>query len=75
MKESKYADYDKYFETTWNKTKITRKAIKVSVSLKTLASSAQTVLSLTNLHDSAKTFRKSFASIAKTTRKKPNIFT
>ena len=68
MKKSKQAYYDRYFERNW-------KGIKSLISLKTLASSIPTVLSLdngdiiTNPYDIANTFDNHFASIAETTTK------
>ena len=75
MKKSKQAYYDKYFERNWNNIKNTWKGIKSLISLKTVASSAPTVLSLdngdtiTNPYDIANTFNNYFASIAETTKK------
>ena len=75
MKKSKQAYYDKYFERNWNNIKNTWKGIKSLISLKTVASSVPTVLSLdngdtiTNLYDIANTFNNYFASIAETTKK------
>ena len=80
MKKSKQAYYDKYFERNWNNIKNTWKGIKSLISLKTVASSIPTVLSLdngdtiTNPYDIANTFNNYFASIAETT-KKHKIFT
>ena len=48
MKKSKQAYYDKYFERNWNNIKNTWKGIKSLISLKTVASSVPTVLSLDN---------------------------
>ena len=62
MKKSKQAYYDKYFERNWNNIKNTWKGIKSLISLKTIASSVPTVLSLdngdtiTNPYDIANTF-------------------
>ena len=70
MKKSKQAHYDKYFERNWNNIKNTWKGIKCLISLKPVASSVQTVLSLdngdtiTNPYDIANTFNNYFASIA-----------
>ena len=81
MKKSKQAYYDKYFERNWNNIKNTWKGIKSLISLKTVASSVPTVLSLdngdtiTNPYDIANTFNNYFASIAETTKKKHKIFT
>ena len=82
MKKSKQAYYDKYFERNWNNIKNTWKGIKSLISLKTVASSIPTVLSLdngdtiTNPYDIANTFNNYFASIAETTKKdiRINIF-
>ena len=63
MKKSKQAYYDKYFERNWSKSLI---------SLKPVASSVPTVMSLnnsdtiTNPYDIANTFNNYFASIAET---------
>ena len=48
MKKSKQAFYDEYFEKNWNNIKNTWKGIKSHISLKAIASSAPTVLSLNN---------------------------
>ena len=48
MKKSKQAYYDKYFETNWDDIKDIWKGIKFLISLKTVASSITTVLSLDN---------------------------
>ena len=75
MKKSKQAYYDKYFERNWNNIKNTWKGIKSLISLKSVASSVPTVLSLdngdtiTNPYDIANTFNNYFASIAETTKK------
>ena len=75
MKKSKQAYYDKYFERNWNNIRNTWKGIKSLISLKTVASSVPTVLSLdngdtiTNPYDIANTFNNYFASIAETTKK------
>ena len=67
--------YNKYFEKNWNKIKNTWKGIKSLISLKSVASSAPTVLSrdngntITNPYDIANTFNNYFASIAETTKK------
>ena len=45
MKKSKQAYYDKYFERNWNNIKSKWKGIKSCISLKTVPSSAPTVLS------------------------------
>ena len=75
MKKSKQAYYDKYFERNWNNIKNTWKGIKSLISLKTVAFSVPTVLSLdnggtiTNRYDIANSFNDYFASIAETTKK------
>ena len=75
MKKSKQAYYDIYFEKNWKNIKNTWKGIKSLISLKTVASSVATVLSLDNgdtiTHpcDIANTFNNYFASIAETTKK------
>ena len=80
LKKSKRAYYDKYFEINWNNIKNTWKGIKSVISLKTLASSLPTVLSLdngdtiTSPYDIANNFNNYFASIAETTKKKHKIF-
>ena len=62
MKKSKQAYYGKYFQRNFNNIKNTWKGIKCLISLKTVASSLPTVLSLdngdtvTNPHDIANTF-------------------
>ena len=48
MKKSKQAYYDRYFERNWNNVKNMWKGIKSLISLKTVASSLPTVLSLDN---------------------------
>ena len=74
MKKSKQAYYDRYFESNWN-IQNTWKRIKSLISLKTVASSIPTVLSIdngdtiTNPYDIANTFNNHFASIAETTKK------
>ena len=78
MKKSKQAYY-KYFERNWNNIKDTWKGIKSLISLKTVASSVPTLLSLdngdttTNLYDIANTFNNYFGSIAETTKRAQNI--
>ena len=73
MKKSKQAYYDRYFERNWKNIKNTWKGIKSPISLKTVAPSIPTVLSLdngdtiTNPYDIANTFNNYFASIAETT--------
>ena len=75
MKKSKQAYYDRYFEKKLKNIKNTWKGIKSLISLKTIASSIPTVLSLdngdtiTNPYDIANTFNNYFASIAKTTKR------
>ena len=75
MKESKQAYYDKYFKRNWSIIKNTWKGIKSLISLKAVASSVPTVLSLdngdtiTNPYDIANTFDNYFASIAETAKK------
>ena len=75
MKKSKQAYYDRYFEKNWKSIKNTQKGIKSLISLKTVACSILTVLSLdngdtlTNPYDIANTFNNYFASIAETTKK------
>ena len=81
MKKSKQAYYDKYFERNWNNIKNRWKGIKSLISLKTVASSVPTVLSLdnggtiTNPYDTDSAFNNYFDSIAETTKKKHKIFT
>ena len=71
MKKRKQAYYNRYFEKNWKNIKNTWKGIKFLISLKTVAYSIPTVLSLdngdtiTNFCDIANTF----ASIAETTKK------
>ena len=78
MKKSKQACYDRYFEKFWKNIKNTWKGIKSLISLKTVASSIPTVLSLdngdtiTNPYDIANTFNNYFASIAEITKKSIN---
>ena len=75
MKKCKQTYHDKYFETNSNNVKHKWKGIKSFFSLKTVASSVPTVLSLdngdtiTNPSDIANTFNNYFASIAETTKK------
>ena len=75
MKKSKQAYYDKYFERNWSNIKNIWKEIKSLFSLKTVASSVPTVLSLdnddtiTNPCDITNTFNNYFASIAETKNK------
>ena len=78
MKKSKQAYYNKYFETNWNNMKNTWKGIKSLISLKSVASSVQTVLScnngntITNPCVITNTFNNYFASIAETTKNSIN---
>ena len=75
MVKSKQAYYDKYFERNQNNIKNTQKGIKSHISLKPVAPSVPTVLSLknggyiTNPYDIANTFNNYFAYIAETTKK------
>ena len=75
MKKNKQAYYDKFFERNWNNIKNTWSTIKSLISLKNVASSIPTALSLdngdtiTNPYDIANTFNNYFASIAETTKK------
>ena len=75
MKKSKQAHYDRCFHKNWENIKNTWKEIKSLISLKIVASSIPTVLSLdngdtiTNPYDIANTFNNYFASIAQTTKK------
>ena len=75
MKKSKQVYYNKYFKRNWNNIKNTWKGIKSLISLKTVASSIPTVLSLdngntiTNPYDIANTFNYYFSSIAEITKK------
>ena len=75
LKKSKQAYYDRYFEKNLENIKNTWKGIKSLISVKTVASSIPTVLSLdngytiTNPCDIANTFNNYFASIAETTKK------
>ena len=81
MEKSKQAYYDKYFERNWNNIRNTRKGIKSLISLKSLACSVPTVLSLdngdniTNPYGIANTFNNYFASTGETTKKGHKIFT
>ena len=76
MKRSKQAYFDKYFETNWNNIKNTWKGIESLITIKSVASSVPTVLSLdnggtiTNPYDISNTFNNYFASIAETMEKK-----
>ena len=71
MKNSKQAYYDRSFERNWNNIKNTWKEIKSLISLKTVASSIPSVLSLdngdtiTNPYDIVNTFNNYFASTKK----------
>ena len=75
MKKSNQAYYDKYFETNWNNIKNAWKGITFLISLKTVASSVPTVLSLddgdtiTNPYDITINFNNDFTSIVETTKK------
>ena len=75
MKKSQQAYYGRYFERNWNNIKNTWKGIKSLISLKTVASTITTVLSLdngdtiTNHYDVANAFNNYFASIAETKTK------
>ena len=75
MKKSKQAYHDKHFERNWNNIRNTWNEIKSFISLKTVASSVPTVLSLdsghtiTSPYDIANTFNNYFASIDETTKK------
>ena len=75
MKKSKQAYYDRYFEKNWKNIKNIWKGIKSLISLKTVAPSIPTVLSLdngdtiTSPYDTANTFNNYFASVAETTKK------
>ena len=74
VKKSKQACYDKYFERNWNNIKNTWKGIKSLISLKSVASSVPTVLSLDNGDTItnpyiANTFNDYFTSIAETTKR------
>ena len=75
VKKSKQIYYDRYFERNQNNIKKTWKGIKSGISLKTVASSIPTVLSLdngntiTNPYDIAKASNNYFAPIAETTKK------
>ena len=48
MKKRKQGYYDKYFERNWNNIKKTWKVTEALISIKTVASSVPTVLSLDN---------------------------
>ena len=83
MKKIKQGYYDKYFERNWNNIKKTWKVTKALISIKTVASSVPTVLSLdngdtiNNTYDNVNTFNNYFASTAETTKKRKiyiNIF-
>ena len=73
-KKSKQAYYDKYFERNWNNVKNKWKGTQSLISVKTVASSVPTVLSLdigdtiTSPYDTANTFNNYFASVAETTK-------
>ena len=78
MKKSKQVYYDKYSERNLNNIKNTWKWVKSLISVKTVASSVPTVLSLDNgdtkinPYDAA--FNNYFASTADTTKKKKKMF-
>ena len=71
MKNSKQVYHDKYFERNWNNIKNTWEGIKSLISLKTVATSIPTVLSVDNgdtisdPYDVANKFNNCFVSIAK----------
>ena len=73
MKKSKQAYYNKYFKTNWNNIKNTWKGIKSLISLKTVASSALTMLAcdngntIINPYDIANNYIPSIAETTKTT--------
>ena len=75
MKKKKRAYCDRYFEKNWKNINNTWKRIKSLISLKTVASSIPTILTLdngdaiTNVYDIANTFNNYFASMAETTQK------
>ena len=75
MKRSKQIYYGKYFENNWNNIKNTWKGIESLISLKSVASTVPTVLSLdnddtiTNPYNIANTFHNYFASKAEITKK------
>ena len=75
MKRSKQTYYGKYFENNWNNIKNTWKGIESLISLKSVASTVPTVLSLdnddtiTNPYNIANTFNNYFASKAEITKK------
>ena len=76
MKKTKQAHYDKYFERNWNNINNKWKGMKSLISLKTVASSVPTVLSLyncdtiTNRHGIVNAFINNyFPSITETTKK------
>ena len=75
MNESKQACYDRYFERNSNNIKNTWKRIKSFLSLKTLASSVPTILSLdsgdtiVNPYNIANNFNHYFTSIAETRKR------
>ena len=66
MKKSKLAYYDKYLQTNWNNIKNIWKGINFLISLKTVAFSVPTVLSLdngdtkTNPYDITNTFHNNY---------------
>ena len=75
MKKSKQVYYDRYFERNWNNIQNTWGGIKCLISLKTVAFSIPTKLSLdngdiiTNPYDIVNTINSYFASIAETTKR------
>ena len=75
MKKSKQVCYKKYFETKWNNVKNTLKGIKSLISLKSVTSSAPTVLFrdngntiITNFYNIVNTINNYCASIDETTK-------
>ena len=80
MKKSKQGYYNKYFQTNLNNSKSTWKGINSLISLKTVASSALTVLSrvngntITYPYDFTNIFNNYFPSIAEITKDNINIF-
>ena len=78
MKKNKLVYCDKYSERNWNNIKTIWKGIKSLISLKTVAYSVPTVLSLNNgntitiLYDIANIFNNYLASMTETTKKSQN---
>ena len=74
-RKKKRAYCDRYFEKNWKNINNTWKRIKSLISLKTVASSIPTILTLdngdaiTNVYDIANSFNNYFASITETTQK------